>query len=81
MESKYNYKLIRSKRKTMSIQIVPEGLVVRAPLHAKQEEIDRFVNLNSVWIERNRKKLEERLANQPPLPEKLTMDEIRELAE
>ena len=38
------YELIRSKRKTLAVQIKPDGsVVVRAPLRYPQREIDRFL--------------------------------------
>ncbi len=48
------YELVRSKRKTMSIQINREGkLVVRAPLRVAQKNIDEFVKSHDVWIEKH----------------------------
>jgi predicted metal-dependent hydrolase len=49
----YNYSLIRSKRKTVAIYILPGGIVqVRAPLRCPKSDIDRFVNQKAAWIER-----------------------------
>lgn len=43
--------LIRSKRKTLALQIKADGsLVVRAPLRADISRINRFVNEKSNWI-------------------------------
>lgn len=46
------YKLIRSRRKTLAIQITRDAeLVVRAPLRLPQREIDRFLTQKQNWIE------------------------------
>lgn len=49
------YKLIRTRRrkKTISLQITPEGkVVVRSPLWTPREEIDRFFLARKAWIAR-----------------------------
>ena len=46
------YKLIRSRRKTVAIQITRDGVVVRAPLGVSVSTINRFVNSHRVWIEK-----------------------------
>ncbi len=71
---KLEYTLIRSPRKTISIQLSPEGsLVVRAPNRMPKRDIDRFVESKRGWIEGHLRKLPE---TQP----KLTEAELRELA-
>ena len=54
------YTVIRSKRKTISLELRPEGLLVRAPRFATKWQIDRFVKDHELWIEKHRQKLEER---------------------
>lgn len=54
------YTVIRSKRKTISLELRPEGLLVRAPRFATKWQIDRFVKDHELWIEKHREKLEER---------------------
>ncbi len=45
------YNIIRSKRKTMAIHILPTGIVeVRAPFKIPKEVIDRFVAAKEEWI-------------------------------
>lgn len=45
------YSLIRSKRKTVSLEITREGTVlVRAPLRMPAREIERFVTAREKWI-------------------------------
>jgi len=47
-----DYQLIRSNRRTLSISVNGEGaLVVRAPLHLPQAEIDVFLTQKRSWIE------------------------------
>ena len=75
-----HYKLIRSKRRTIGIEIRPEGMIVRAPIKAAQADIDGFIRDHLDWINRNLKKAEELKEKKDALP-KLTMDEIRTLAE
>lgn len=48
---KMEYRLIRSERKTVSLQITPEGeLIVRAPKRMARGDIDRFVESKRGWI-------------------------------
>ena len=55
------YKLIRSKRKSISIKINEKAsLEVRAPFHISQEEIDSFVNSKEEWIAKHTKEISEK---------------------
>jgi len=46
------YLLKRSRRRTVSLEITPEGAVlVRAPLQMPRTDIDRFVASHEQWIE------------------------------
>jgi len=66
--------IIRSRRKTMSIQILPEGeILVRCPLRMREKEIHGFVESKRSWIEAH-------LPREPVGP-KLTEQEIAELTE
>ena len=48
------YSIIRSDRKTIAIQIQPDGnVVVRAPKRMRMEEIKRFVESKAEWIEKH----------------------------
>lgn len=50
--------IVRSSRKTLSLQITPEGeLLVRAPYRLPQREIDRFLQEKSAWIEKTTEKV------------------------
>ena len=49
-----DYHLIRSKRKTLSVQIRPDGVVlVRAPQRMSKQEIERFLEEKSSWLEKH----------------------------
>jgi predicted metal-dependent hydrolase len=46
-------KLVRSKRKTLSLIVETDGtLTVRAPLRMKEADIRRFIDVKSDWIKR-----------------------------
>ncbi|MDR0854272.1 MAG: M48 family metallopeptidase [Clostridiales Family XIII bacterium] len=57
-----NYRLIRTKRKTIALYITDSGLEVRAPKRATLAEIDRFVRSKSKWIESHLEEREKRLS-------------------
>jgi predicted metal-dependent hydrolase len=45
------YKIIKSKRKTISVEVTPEALViVKAPLNTGNQFINEFVDKNKIWI-------------------------------
>ena len=68
-----DYEIIRSRRKTVAIQITPDRRVlVRCPLRAKGEDVRRFVDSKASWIEKHLQVL-------PPLPAPFTEAEIAEL--
>ena len=75
------YDLIRSKRKTLSVQIKPDGsVVVRAPLRYPQREIDRFLLDRADWIRIHREKMLKRQAEQEAHPvNALTDAQLRDL--
>jgi len=60
-------KIIRSKRKSVSLHIDKSGeVIVRAPLLMPKIFIDRFVHKNSAWIEKHQTKTQKRLEENPP---------------
>ena len=69
-----SYKLIRSDRRSIGIQITQEGVVVRAPKRMSDAEIDRFVQSKRDWIETH-------LAKVPTAQPKFSGEEIHRLAE
>ena len=49
-----DYKVIRSKRKTISVEIRSGGdITVRAPLRMKDADIERFVASKSEWLKKH----------------------------
>ncbi len=53
------YQLIRSRRKTVSLQITLQGQVlVRCPLHMQKGQVDAFVQSKSLWIQKHLEKLQ-----------------------
>ena len=52
--------IIRSKRKSISIEIKEGKLIVRAPLRMKDKEIDKFLELKKNWIEKHLQSLSEK---------------------
>ena len=44
------YRIIRSDRRTLSLQITDEGLVVRAPKRMTDRQIRQFVEQKEKWI-------------------------------
>ena len=70
------YQIIKSDRKTIAIQIKPDGqVVVRCPKRMRIEEAQRFVESKADWIEKH---LENR---QPQNVVKYTHREIEQLRE
>lgn len=69
-----SYKLVRSDRKSISIQITPEGPVVRAPKGMHPVLIEEFVQSKRSWIESH-------LAKAPAPQSKFTREEIDALAD
>lgn len=52
--------VIRSGRKTVSIQVKPNEVIIRAPLRMKEKEIEKFVEAKRNWIEKHLKSLSEK---------------------
>lgn len=73
-------KVKRSKRKSFSIELGRDGIVVCAPLRATDAQIRAVIEQNRDWIEKHipeMRKMRERLAEIPTL----TADELRGLAD
>jgi len=52
-----NYKLIKKNRKTLTLRITEDGLIVNAPLLMTQNKINYFLNKKINWIEKKLKLL------------------------
>lgn len=60
------YTLIRSSRRTMSIEIKEDGqIIVRVPNRVSGRDADRFVEERLDWIEKTLEKIEKRKADRP----------------
>ena len=81
MDRDLKYQVIRSRRRTVAIQIKPDGaIVVRAPERLPEKEIHKFVESKREWICKHL----ERLQSDPEYadePEMLTAEDIRRLAD
>ena len=71
-------KVIRSKRKTMALEVGLNDVIVRAPLNTSDAEIYSFVNQHKDWLEKKISKREERLS--AGVQRHLTDEDIRLLA-
>lgn len=72
--------ILRSKRKTMTIEITPEGVVrVRAPYRMDTDKIREFVEEKKDWIKTHLAQVEA-AKQQTELVEKLTPSELEDLA-
>ena len=71
--------LVRSNRRTIGLEIKPDGLVyIRAPRKMSDDKIREFVLKNEGWIDKHLEKMKRR---ESEAGDKLSMEEIRELAE
>ena len=80
MQKKLDYTVIRSSRRTLALQLTPDGLTVRAPYGTGDAEISRFVESHRQWIESHAVKMERAAAAMADL-QPLTPEEIRALAD
>ncbi len=72
------YTLIRSNRKTLSLEIRPdETLVVRAPQTLSRARIDAFIASRAAWIQKHRERIRQRAYS--PYRTPLTVEEITAL--
>lgn len=54
------YTIIKSNRKTLSLEVKEGRLIVRSPRRATDEEINAFVAKHKIWIEKNILKMKKR---------------------
>lgn len=52
--------IIRSNRKTLSIELKPNEIIARAPARMKEKEIYKFIESKKSWIDKHLAKLNER---------------------
>ena len=71
--------ILRSKRKTISLELKDDGLLVRAPKRMNNRDIQAFILSKRDWIEKHQKIIDERRELQKQYPQ-YTEDELKELA-
>lgn len=72
------YELIRSRRKTLALEITAEGrLLVRAPMRCARARIDAFVDAHAAWIEKHLSAQRERAARRPPAPTPAEIENLK----
>lgn len=73
-------KITKSKRKTISLQINPDGsMELKVPLQTTNAQIQEFLNQKSDWINKHLRAVKERQQQMSQI-KSLTMEEIRDLA-
>ncbi|MBR2590746.1 MAG: M48 family metallopeptidase [Clostridia bacterium] len=73
------FEVIRSNRKSIAAEIKGNRLIIRAPLVASDEDINRFMLQNKTWIETHLAKAQQRQKALGAV-HKLTQEEIEALA-
>lgn len=77
MAQEFTYQIIRSNRRSISIEIEPDGsLTVRCPRTMPDREVRQFVESKSEWLRKHLQKYE----NQPKLPP-FTREQIQAMAD
>ena len=75
-----NIKIIKSKRRTISLQIKLDGSIeLKAPMQMKDAQIKDFLHQKSEWIEKQVQAVKERQQQMSQI-KPLTIEEIHELA-
>ena len=75
------YQIIRSDRKSLGLEVRPDGqVVVRAPRRLGKAEIQKFVTEHESWIRKHLEKVRERQKSRQET-KKLSMEEIQSLAD
>lgn len=83
-EQEYRTKLavniIRSRRKTVSMTLKPEGLEIRAPLRMSEEQIHQFVESHRDWLQKAAARQTQHQRELAEIP-KLSGEELQALME
>ncbi len=72
--------IIRSKRKTVAIQLKPSVIIVRAPRRMSISAIEAFIHEKSAWIDKHQRLMAEREEKLADLPQ-FTIEELRALVD
>ncbi len=80
---KEKIEIIKSKRRTVAVEIKPDlRVIVRAPLHMKQSEIQRFIVEKTPWIEGHLEIMRKRMEKaQTACGEPISGEEVRALGQ
>lgn len=73
-------RIVRTRRKTISMTLKPDGLEVRAPLWMPEGQIRQFIQSHRDWIQKAWARQEKRRRELAEIP-RLTEEELRKLAE
>lgn len=75
--------VIKSNRKTIAIQVdFNQNVTVRAPYSVSEKYIEEFLKKNEVWINKKLEEIAEKKKHiKPKASEKMTFEQIRELAD
>lgn len=74
-------KIVRSNRKFMAIEVnMKESVIVRVPLWATKEQVEKFIDDHRDWLDSHIKKMQQRQVAFNSM-DKLSMEEIRALAD
>ena len=77
-----DYQLIRSRRKTLSVEVGKRGIIVRAPLHVSDAEIRSFVAGHENWIRKHAEEYEKKAGEPEKSPaDRLSPQDLRSLAD
>jgi len=74
-----DYTIIRSQRKTIALQMGPEGLIVRAPYAATEAQIAQVLARHRAWIEKQQRRQAEARQSIPAEP--LSPEALQALAD
>ncbi len=78
--NEFTYTVVRSRRKTLGLEIRSGRVIVRAPLLTPDEEIRRLLREKAGWIAKHLRRREEALRSLPAAPP-LTREELYDLAD
>ena len=74
------YEIVRSRRKTISLQVTRDGrVVVRCPMRTPVRQIREFVENHADWVQENVEKVREQQENRPIFTE-MEIWQYREMA-
>ena len=53
MFENYNFRIIKEDRKSLSAEVYPDfRIIIKAPVQAKDFEIDNFIKRKTLWIDK-----------------------------